>query len=83
MGSNGQFRPNYPDAYFGHPNQSFSKLQPLISLHRLQDHILVTILELVNLAETSPSALNKSPKYQSINQNKITSIWELHQTNFS
>ena len=56
IGSNGHFRPDYPDAYFGHPNQSFSQLKPLTSLHSWQDHIMVIILELANLAGTFPFA---------------------------
>ena len=62
MGSNGHFRPNYPDAYFGHPHQSFSKLKPLTSLHGLQDQLMVITMELANLAETFSIAWNKNPK---------------------
>ena len=83
LGSNGHLRPNYPNAYFGHPNQSFSKLTLLTSLHILQDHIMEITMELANLAETFPVAWNKNPKQQSLNKNKITSILEIHKTNFT
>ena len=77
---NGHFWPNHHDAHFEHQCQNFSKLNPLNSLHGLQDHIKMITLMLAKIAERFSNAHIKNSKWQSSNRNKITPKIEFHQT---